>query len=109
MTLCQSPMLRAPLSLQAAVEIARQELIRLGLTATYHVTAIYADVDRRTEGAAFACIASPGAPSNAKARRGGLLPRLKLLIHEDGRATLRTMSARRIRHQVREIALEPAA
>jgi len=98
MTLYPTP-LRLPLSLQAAVDIARRELIRLGLTATYHVTAIYAGVDRRTEGAAFAFIASPDSAPSAKRSRAGLLPRLKLLVHDDGRAILRTMSAQRARNK----------
>jgi len=91
------------------VDIARRELIRLGLTATYHVTAIYAGVDRRTEGAAFAFIASADSSPRSKSRRSTLLPRLKLLVHDDGRAILRTMSAQRIRKPSREMALEPAA
>jgi hypothetical protein len=83
-----------PLSLHAAMEIAQQEIVRRGLAGAYHASAFYAGADRHAEGAAFAVIVCPQAAVDSVAKRAGALPRLKLLIHEDGRTTLQPIPAR---------------
>jgi hypothetical protein len=81
------------LSLNAAIEIAQQEITRLGLAATHQASALYAGADRQTEGAAFAVIVRQHAPMRRAAKDAASLPRLKLLIYEDGRATLQRFPA----------------
>jgi hypothetical protein len=78
------------LTCAAAMEIAHHEIVRRGLAETYHVFALYAGVDRHTEGAAFAVIVRPHPPVDA--RRARSPRRMKLLIHEDGRTTLQTVT-----------------
>lgn len=78
------------LTCAAAMEIAQHEIVRRGLAETYHVFALYAGVDRHTEGAAFAVIVRPHPPVDA--RRARSPRRMKLLIHEDGRTTLQTVT-----------------
>ena len=80
------------LTCAAAMEIAQHEIVRRGLSETYHVFALYAGVDRHTEGAAFAVIVRPHPPPDAAAKRGRGPRRMKLLIHEDGRTTLQTVT-----------------
>lgn len=80
------------LTCAAAMEIAQHEIARRGLAETYHVFALYAGVDRHTEGAAFAVIVRPHPPVDAAEKRARSPRRMKLLIHEDGRTTLQTVT-----------------
>lgn len=83
-----------PLSLNTAMEIAQQEIVRRGLSETYHVSAFYAGEDRQTEGAAFAAIVCPHPAAGAVKRKSSSPPRLKLLIHDNGDTTLQPIAAR---------------
>lgn len=83
-----------PLSLDAAMEIARHEIVRRGLAATHCVSAFYAGVDRHAEGAAFAAIVRPNSAGRQAGRRPAAQPRLKLLIHEDGGTSLQPLLPR---------------
>jgi hypothetical protein len=91
-TLTTGAALAGPLSLHAAMEIARGEFTRRGLAGIYQVSALYADSDRQTEGAAFAVIARMARGGRAEARRLGKPARVKLLVHHDGGTTLRSLT-----------------
>ena len=82
-----------PLSIGTALEIARRVILRLGLSATHTVHALYAGVDRQTEGAAFAVIVRPLTKLPA-IRTASAIRRFKLIIHEDGHTTIRTFGMR---------------
>lgn len=72
--------------MQDALDIAEREMKRLGLFATHQIAALYAGVDRRTEGAAYALVMR----ARSAPRR-----RVKLLIHADGHASIhRSRSSR---------------
>lgn len=81
-----------PLSIGAALEIARRAITRLGLSATHKVHALYAGGDRQTEGAAFAVIVRP-LPKLPSIRTSSAIRRYKLLIFEDGNSTIRMVGS----------------
>ncbi|MES2568956.1 MAG: hypothetical protein V4710_02750 [Verrucomicrobiota bacterium] len=80
-----------------AVEIVRHEMERHGLAATHEASALYAGVDKQSEGAAFAAILRPRETAARGSTRTGGQPRLKLLIQEDGRTTLQPIISAKMR------------
>ena len=88
----EQPLLQVPISLHTAIQIAQAEIIRLGLGATHRILSLFGDVDRQAEGAAFAVIVSPHCvlPGGSRRSRAGRARRIKLLIHHDGRAVMKS-------------------